>query len=229
MTLDDFCHKLEKIELSITQKALALLWFHDEKSPDAAMTAGEIARLIHRSGLGNPHSTQLTKSLKETGMVLQRGSSFSLKSLSRAKIRELLGPILGAINPSVNQELGYLPEQVWIRTREYVEEIAAQLNGCFQFGFFDAASVMVRRLIETLIIESYEKLGRTSEVRDASGHYLMLNALINAAVGHMPIGLGRDSERALRAVKELGDRSAHNRRFLAVKADLEKVQSGVGS
>ena len=36
-----------------------------------------------------------------------------------------------------------------------------------------------------------------------------------------------EKAKALRAVKELGDRSAHNRRFVAVKADLEKIQSGV--
>jgi hypothetical protein len=39
--------------------------------------------------------------------------------------------------------------------------------------------------------------------------------------------LGRDAKKALEAVKELGDRSAHNRRYNAVPAELEKVQSGV--
>ncbi len=227
MTLDEFCHKIEKLDLTIPQRALALIWFHDEASSDAALSAGELSRIIYESGLGNPHSTRLTESLKSTGMVLYRNSRFSLKALSRGKIREMLMPIFGPAQPKVDQELGYLPEQVWTNTRNYIEKVAAQLNGCFQFGFYDAASVLVRRLIETLIIESYEKLKREGEVKDANGNYFMLAELINRAVGPTPLGLGRDSAKALKSVKELGDRCAHNRRFLAVKADLENIQSGV--
>jgi hypothetical protein len=147
--------------------------------------------------------------------------------LSRGTIREWLTSILGTSHPKIDQELGYLPEQVWVNTRSYVEKVASQMNGCFQCGFYDAASVLVRRLIETLIIEAYVALKRETEVTGGDGHFLMLNGLINAAIGSAPIGLGREGDKALRAVKELGDRSAHNRRFVAVKADLEKIQSGV--
>jgi hypothetical protein len=226
MQLEEFCQKLDTLALSIPEMALALLWFHDEKTPDIAMTAGDLARIVHRSGLGNPHSTQLTEALKRTGMVLQQRNGFSLKALSRGKIRATLESILGATRPSVDQDLGYLPKQVWINTRGYIERVCEQLNGCFQFEFFDAASVLVRRLIETLIIEAYESQKRESEIKDSNGNYFMLNSLINAANGPAGIGLGRDAKRALGDVKELGDRSAHNRRYNAVKADLEKVQSG---
>lgn len=227
MNIEEFCHKLESLDLTVTEKALALLWFHDEKVPDVEMTAGELARLIHKTGLGNPHSTKLTDALRKTGLLLQKGSRFSLKSLSRGKIRAQLDSILGAVQPSVDQDLGFLPRQVWVKTRGYLEKVAEQLNGCFQFEFFDAASVLIRRLIETLIIEAYEAQQNGAEIKDRDGHYLMLSGLINAATGPKGIGMGREGEKALRAVKELGDRSAHNRRYNAVKADLEKVQSGV--
>ena len=227
MDLDQFCQKLEKVPLSIPQKALALLWFHDEKTPDVHMTAGDLARIIHRTGLGNPHSTKLTEALRNSGLVLQNGSGFGLKSLSRSKIRSWLRPILGVTQPRVDQELGFLPKQVWEKTRSYIERVAEQLNGCFQFGFYDAGSVLVRRLIETLIIEAYETQKRETELKDSAGNYFMLGGLIGAGNGTPGIGLGRDARKALVDVKELGDRSAHNRRYNAVKADLEKVQSGV--
>jgi hypothetical protein len=227
MELEEFCKKLETLNLSISKKALALLWLHDEKTPNIVITAGELARTIHRTGLGNPHSTQLAVALKESGLVLQQRAGFSLKALSRGKIRIWLESILGATQPSVDQDLGYLPKQVWIKTRGYMERVCEQLNGCFQFGFYDAASVLVRRLIETLIIEAYESLKRENEIKDSQGNYFMLNGLINAANGSMGIALGRDAKKALLEVKELGDRSAHNRRYNAVKADLEKVQSGI--
>jgi hypothetical protein len=127
----------------------------------------------------------------------------------------------------VDQELGFLSREVWKDTRGYIEKVCEQMNGCYQFGFFDAASVMVRRLVETLIIEAYEKLKRESEIKDGNGNYLMLRDLVTRAVGQQPIGLGRDAKDALGKIKEMGDRSAHNRRYNAVKTDMDKVLSGV--
>ena len=53
---------------------------------------------------------------------------------------------------------GFLPEAVWIGTRSYIEKIAKQINGCYEFEFFDGAAVIARRIVETLLIECYEHL-----------------------------------------------------------------------
>jgi hypothetical protein len=76
-------------------------------------------------------------------------------------------------------------------------------------------------------IECYEHIHREKEIKGADGNYLMLRDLVSRAMGAPWLSLGRDTKRALTDVKGLGDRSAHNRRDNAVRADLEKVQSGV--
>src|SRR5437868_4908031 len=166
MTIDQFCTKLSRLDLSHADQALAILWFHDEKQPDIVMSSGQLAKVIQESGLGSPHSTRLGEAMKKTGKVLVSAAGFRLKTLARSQIRETLHPILGATAPAVDQELGYLPEAVWKPTRGYIEKVCEQLNGCYQFGFYDAASVMMRRLVETLIIEAYETLKREAEVKD---------------------------------------------------------------
>lgn len=227
MNLEEFCTKLPSLNLSQVEQALAILWQHDERVPDSTLTPGEIARVIHESGLGNPHSTKLGEAMQRTGKVIASKAGIRLKMLARAEIREWLKPILGATQPPVDQELGYLPRAVWAPTRGYIEKVCEQLNGCYQLGFFDAASVMMRRLVETLTIEAYEKLGRESDIKDGSGNYLMLRDLVTRATNTYPIGLGRDAKDALGKIKELGDRSAHNRRYNSTRPDLDKVQSGV--
>lgn len=227
MKLDQFCHVLRKLERNQADRALSILWFHDEKTPDIVMSAGELAKIIHDSGLGNPHSTRLGEAVRKSNKVISSAAGFRLKTLARAEIQEWLRPILGTNKPAIDQELGFLPRGVWEKTRGYIEKVCAQLNGCFQFEFYDAASVLVRRLIETLIIECYEHLKRESEIKGSDGNYLMLRDLVNKATGAGGLTLGRDAQRSLKDVKELGDRSAHNRRYNAVRADLEKVQSGV--
>ena len=226
MDVNEFCGRLKKLDLDQMQLALAILWAYDEKTPDVVISAGQLAKIIYESGLGAPHSTRLGERIKQSGLVIPSPKGFRLKALSRAKIRDLLRPILGAVKPAVDQELGYLPEDVWKNTNEYIENVCAQLNGCFQFGFYDATAVMVRRLAESLIIECFEHLGRGSEImRD--GNYIMLNGLVTRVVDNGALTLGRDAKAALKHIKELGDRAAHNRRYNTVKADLEKVQSGV--
>lgn len=89
---------------------------------------------------------------------------------------------------------------------------------------------MLRRLLETLIIEAYEHLGRESEIKDAHSNYLMLSDLSERVCGengHKGINLGRDSKKALKDARNIGNWSAHARRFLAHSGDLAKFQIGV--
>lgn len=227
MNLNEFCKKISTLNLGQTNNALSILWFHDEESQGISMTAGQIAKIILESGMGNPNSTQLGEKLRKSRMVLVSSKSFRLKENSRSNIREWLEPILGDVQPDVDQHLGYLPQDVWKNTRGYIEKVCIQLNGCFQFHFYDGCSVMTRRLTETLIIECYEHLSRESEIKGADGNYLMLRDLVARATATGGLSLGRDAKKALVEIKELGDRSAHNRRYNAVKADLDKVQSGI--
>ena len=45
--------------------------------------------------------------------------------------------------------------------------------------------------------------------------------------GHKGINLGRDSKKALKEARSLGNWSAHARRFLAHAGDLTKLQAGM--
>src|SRR5579875_4063052 len=113
MNLDQFCHALHKLGLSQADQALSILWFHDEKTADIVMSAGELAKIIHNAGLGNPHSTRLDEAIRKSGKVISLAAGFRLKTLARTQIQEWLHPILGANKPAIDQELGFLPRGLW--------------------------------------------------------------------------------------------------------------------
>jgi len=124
----------------------------------------------------------------------------------------------------------YLPEAVWTRTRGYVEAVCKQLNGCVRAAYYDAAAVMLRRLLETLIIEAYEHLQREDEIKDQAGGFFLLKELVeraNGEKGHRGLNLGRDAKATLDKVRNTGNWSAHARRYNAVSNDLASVQAGV--
>jgi hypothetical protein len=232
LPLGDFCELLKPLGKTNTEKAIALLWFHDQNEPDAAMSAGELARIMDSYHLGTPHSTSLANSIRETRMCSECAGRFKLKPGSRKIIRTWLPGNIEGIQPEMDHAEGYIPEAVWVGTRGYIEAVCKQLNGCFKAAYYDAALVMLRRLLETLVIEAYEHLDRKGEIEAGGGRYHMLAGLVERATGingHKGLNVGRNTRNALEAVKGLGDRSAHDRRFVAYAADLTKIQIDVRS
>ena len=108
-------------------------------------------------------------------------------------------------------------------TRGYIERVAHQANGCYAQGWYDASAVMLRRLLETLIIECYEAHAIADRIKDSTGNYFFLRDLVDRLLTEDKWTLGRNVKTVLPKLKELGDKSAHSRRFNAHREDLDKV------
>jgi hypothetical protein len=108
-------------------------------------------------------------------------------------------------------------------TRGYIEKIANQANGAYENGWYDACAVMLRRLLETLLIESFESAGKASSIQNLNGDFFYLRDMIDAALREPSWNLGRNCKQAMPKLKDVGDKSAHSRRFVAQKGDIEKL------
>jgi hypothetical protein len=82
---------------------------------------------------------------------------------------------------------------------------------------------MIRRLIETLIIEAFEQHGIAERIKNAQGDFQQLSDLITKALAEKDWNLGRSAKRALPRLKEVGHQSAHSRRFIAERPDIDKL------
>lgn len=118
-----------------------------------------------------------------------------------------------------------IPAVLFRGTRGYLERIVNQANGAYSQGWFDASAVMIRRLLETLIVEAFEKNNRTSEIQNQTGDFLYLRDMIAATLTCTAWNLSRNTKQALPRLKDIGDKSAHSRRFNAVKHDLDSFKS----
>ena len=56
-------------------------------------------------------------------------------------------------------------------TRGYIERIVDQINGTYENGWYETCSVMVRRLLETLVIEAFEHHNIDKQIENASGGF----------------------------------------------------------
>ena len=117
-----------------------------------------------------------------------------------------------------------IPPAIVRGTRGYIEKVTNQINGCYEMGWYDACAVMMRRLLETLIIEAFEKHSIENKIKSASGDYLFLRDLINRSLSEPSWTLSRNTKSALPGLKDLGDKSAHGRRYVAHRQDIESIR-----
>lgn len=105
----------------------------------------------------------------------------------------------------------------------FLSAVIDQINGPFEHKWYDATSVMLRRLIETLIIEAYFKQGMASKIKDDNGDFLPLADLVVCARKESAFNLSRNTKRLLTQLKKLGDLSAHNKSFNAKRSYMENL------
>jgi hypothetical protein len=151
--------------------------------------------------------------------ALQRGERVTYEN----KLNKLRRDAEQASIPNQPTTNEVLPMAVVQGTRGYYERIILQANGCYENRWFDACAVMVRRFVETLIIEVYEKAGRADEIKRLDDNFLMLSGLVDHILADRVFNLSRETKAGLPLSKALGDRSAHNRRYMATKADIDRV------
>jgi hypothetical protein len=143
-----------------------------------------------------------------------------VKNLDSIAPKEWLPPAEGSMAQS--EMVIYKP--LYVGTKGYIEKIANQINGCYEKGWFDACAVMIRRLLETLIIEAFESKKLENNIKK-DGDYIYLRDMIDVLLQEPTFNLGRNSKRALPKLKDIGDKSAHSRRFIALRQDIDEIKS----
>jgi hypothetical protein len=151
--------------------------------------------------------------------------SLDLLNIHIGSSRAILTGFLENLDEGPSDEL--FPVELVESTRGYIESIAIQANGCYQKGWYDACAVMLRRLIETLIIECFEHHGIADKIKDTDGNYFYLADLIRAFLSEKTWHIPRNMGKHLGKLKTIGDSSAHDRYFVAKRGDVEKLSDDV--
>jgi hypothetical protein len=128
--------------------------------------------------------------------------------------------------PSLAPAAPFLPNDLVPDRYGVLQKILWEANRCYDGACYNACAAMMRRLIETLIIEAFEHLGVGDKIRQ-SGEYLEFGALIGKATAEPMLRLTRNTKRVLPDLKFLGDLGAHNRMALVRKDDLDRIHNAL--
>jgi hypothetical protein len=142
--------------------------------------------------------------------------------LSSATPEAFLPPPDGA-KPATEQ---ILPFALVRGTRGYIERVVNQINGCYERGWCDGCAVMMRRLAETLIIECFEKHKIADKIKDPkTGDFFYLSDLVTITLQEKTWNLTRNAKSALPRIRDVGNLSAHSRRYNAHPEDINQLKN----
>ena len=116
-----------------------------------------------------------------------------------------------------------LHRKIFENTRGYIIQVVDQINRCYEQTCYDACAVMIRRLIEILIIETYDSYKVESEICDSDGNFFFLEELINRFTSASHWKIGRNTKAGLKKLKTIGDQSAHSRRYNAKRSYIDDI------
>ena len=224
----DFLHSLASMDLSHRERAIALIWFYGLEDLAVSVNPSRLAKEIEGAGYSSVNITRLKRELTEDRRTAKgKGNGFKIRIDVRRELDKKYSPFIQ--ERVVQRSNAVLPLDLFDGTRGYLEKVARQINASYDYGLYDCCAVMCRRLLETLIIELYEFRGWADEIKGPDGHFLMYSGLLAKLENDRRVNLGRNSKFGLQKFKELGDKSAHDRRFNARKHDIDKIESGLRS
>lgn len=224
MKLLEFIREISKKRISTIDRAVAVLWFYGLHNDNTGLSIKEVAQYIEQAGCAKQNVTTIKQLFRRDKRVIKgTGETYLLRPEASAKLNEKYLHLIKA-KPLIKCD-AVLPTDLFVNAKGYTKKVVLQLNASYLYSLFDCCAVMCRRLLETLIIETYEALNRADEIKNHDGHYLMFSGLAGYIEQDKNIHLGRNTIKGLKSFKRLGDLSAHNRRFNARKTDIDQIKS----
>ncbi len=160
---------------------------------------------------------------KGNKFIKKNGNKYYIERTFKQKLDEQIGiPTL-----SSNVHSDFFPIELFDNTRGYLKTIANQTLESYNKGIYDGCSVLTRKLIEILIIECFERHGNDNLIKNFDGNFFFLSDLIAEFLKEPDWNIGRNAKKSLPKIKNIGDKSAHNRRYIARKNDLDGIKEDV--
>ncbi|MGN0961919.1 MAG: hypothetical protein ACI4PF_06970 [Christensenellales bacterium] len=221
--LESFIFKIDNfISLNKTEQAKYFLYFLTISNFEY-ITAKDILECYNLLKL-EPYSNvpKLLKSFSEGKQKILLKKKIGEYVLI-AKEKERLDKVFSVIiTPPPSDEL--FPKSIFDKTRGYLVNISKQAINCYDLGLYDACAVMLRKLLEILIIECFERYKIDNKIKDKNGDFLYLKDLLKNLISETSWNIGRNQKSGFEKIKKFGDLSAHNRRYCANKNDIDNLK-----
>jgi hypothetical protein len=222
----NFAQHISQFDLTRAEQAISFLWFYRFTQTYEDRTASELAEDLEDEGLGRPNVTHLHGDLTKSRQTVKgkRAKSFQLHTKYVPQLTTKYGSLLNI--KQVDATPSVIPADFVQGSRPHLERLVKEINGAYNYQFYDASAVLIRRLLESLIIEVFIHKKLVHEIR-VNNAFLMLDKLISRICNHQHIVLSRNAPKSMDDIKTLGDTAAHDRTYLIAQPDIDDLKSQI--
>lgn len=101
------------------------------------------------------------------------------------------------------------------------QSLCKQINASYEQHLYDCTAVTMRKLIEVLLILSYQNKHMEESIKEEGGNYCTLDKIINKAEQNATLALSPSTKKDMKLFKELGNYSVHKVWYNTRRGDIE--------
>ncbi len=224
MNQDEFLAAVSFFDLSETEKAKHLAFFHRQANGVQEFGARQMGEWFSAAGLAPNESRLFSKIKKQPWSTAGKKAGLVRIHGKHLTDMEKAFPNLKAASNDVESIGEVLPKEIYKDVnRSYIRHIADQANWAYEAKAYDACAVMMRRLLEILLIHTFRNKKMEASIKKPDGHYHELDKIINVATSDPNLGLTQGVIKELKRCKDLGNFGAHDIVYTCKKTDIEPL------
>lgn len=217
--IDEYsAEKKSKIEF-----AFLFVWYH-YVATNNEISITEINNYFAQNELSKYNTSYLRDDLRKSKYIT-KGSQLNYYKPHRNLIVLLNSKYEFVIekDEEIDTDDTILPNELFKNSRGYLENLSKQINGCYNNNLFDGCAVLMRRLLEVLLIHSYEAEGKESLIIENDG-YRNLSYIINFLISNKAVKLSKEAMEVLDEFRQVGNFSAHKIQYNAKRKDIDNLK-----
>lgn len=213
-----YANKVDMSSKKEIDKFLYTAFYVSIANDNQGFTVNEIDDILKQNGFHISNLSRLKAQIKKSKSFKSiNKDTYALTSQCLAKLQ---GDTFLSDNTVIQNDGTLLDKDIFIGHTTYLDKLCCQANHCYENNCYDACATMLRRILEILLIKSYENLKIEDEIKDADGNYFMLERICNNAKTNRTLGLSR-VKNDLNSIRDLGNFAAHKILYNTTKQDID--------
>lgn len=221
--LNDIIQDLVKKKSPKKDLACAFIWYHYVTTNEEP-TINVINDYFSQNHLPKYNQTYLKEDLKKSKNVTKGSNANSYKPQRQyLGLMASLYPFAELKSEDIITDDIIIPDILVENTRGYIKTLSQQINASYNYNIFDGCAILMRRLLEILLIHSYEEKGFINDIKENDG-YRNLSYIINHASSNKPFSLSKEVIETLDEFRQLGNFAAHKIQYNTKRKDIDNIR-----
>jgi hypothetical protein len=227
MNLQSFAKIADLAKQTELEKVRRLSYYFHKTDGKRDFSVPDVATWFGALHFHTPNTSRLVSRIAASKSFI-RGEGKGEWRLHAVDLDELqmLFPGVSSLSEEIFSEDTVLPTSVYEETRGFIESLARQINASYEYNIFDGCAVLMRRLVEILLILSYEHHSIDNLIKLPDGSYKSLDQVISDAKQNGSLKLTKDTKATLETFRSLGNFSAHKIYYNCRRSDLKHSLPG---